>query len=167
MYFSGFSLQNESELFNKYIISNDFTVSGFSYGAIKALEYTLNTTNRVDTLQLFSPAYFNDKDKKYRRLQMIFFNKDNESYCNNFLENSGFDKQKINKYFKIGTSKELEELLYYKWCSEKCKELLDRNIKIEVYLGSDDKIVNTQEALEFFRQFAEVYYIKEASHILI
>ena len=38
-YFSGFSLENEEELFSKYIIENDFTISGFSYGAIKAFEY--------------------------------------------------------------------------------------------------------------------------------
>ncbi len=35
-YFSGFCFFEESELFKDYIIQNDFTVSGFSYGAVKA-----------------------------------------------------------------------------------------------------------------------------------
>jgi len=75
LYFSGFSLKGEKELFKDYIIENDFTVSGFSYGAQKAFEYVLNTDNRVDLLQLFSPAFFQDKDKKYKRLQLMFFKK--------------------------------------------------------------------------------------------
>ena len=62
LYFSGFSLKGEKELFKEYIIENDFTVSGFSYGAQKAVEYVLSTDNRVDLLQLFSPAFFNKKD---------------------------------------------------------------------------------------------------------
>jgi len=75
LYFSGFSLVNEKELFEDYIIENDFTVSGFSYGAQKACEYVLNTNNRIDLLQLFSPSYFNDKDIKYKRMQLIYFKK--------------------------------------------------------------------------------------------
>ena len=36
-----------------------------------------------------------------------------------------------------------------------------KNIKIEVYLGSDDKIIDSQKALEFFKNCGcEVYYIK-------
>ena len=63
LYFSGFSLNNEQDIFQDIINKSDFTVSGFSYGAIKAFDYVLNCNTRVDTLQLISPAFFQTKDK--------------------------------------------------------------------------------------------------------
>lgn len=166
MYFNGFSLQNEQELFTQYQEKSDFVVSGFSYGAIKALEYVLETNERVDKLQLFSPAYFNDKDTKYKRMQLMYFKKDASTYCDNFLKNSGFPQGKFSRYFNMGTYQELEELLNYHWTSEKLEQILKKNITIEVFLGSDDRIINSSETLEFFRKFAEVYYIKNKGHIL-
>lgn len=166
LYFSGFSLEGEKELFKEYIIENDFTVSGFSYGAIKAFEYVLQTDNRIDLLQLFSPAFFQDKDTKYKRMQLMFFKKDSKNYCDNFLKNCGFSLEVAKRYFDEGTFSELEELLYYEWDKEKLQKLVDRDIKIEIYLGSADKIINANDALEFFKQFSEVYFIKEKGHIL-
>ena len=166
LYFSGFSLENEKELFHEYIEESDFIVSGFSYGAIKALEYVLNTEKRVDKLQFFSPAFFNDKDKKYKRMQLIYFKKDAKKYCENFLHNSEFTNVLIEKYFKMGTSEELDELLNYEWIQENMKILEEKNIKLEVFLGENDKIIDAQNALVFFREFGEVYYIKEKGHIL-
>ena len=58
LYFSGFSLDNESELFKEYIIKNDFTVSGFSYGAIKAVKYILNNNIRVDKFTTVLTIFF-------------------------------------------------------------------------------------------------------------
>lgn len=166
MYFSGFCLDNESELFNDYLQKGDFIVSGFSYGAIKALEYTLKSNKRIDKLQLFSPAFFNDKDKKYIRLQLMFFKKDPIVYCDNFLKNCGFDDRQKKQYFKMGCFEELQELLEYKWEDDILNQLTKKGIKIEVYLGSKDKIINSQEALEFFKKQCEVYFIKEVGHIL-
>jgi len=166
LYFSGFSLKDEQELFESYSVKNDVTVSGFSYGAIKAFEYVLNTNNRVDLLQLFSPAFFNDKDIKYKRMQLMFFKKDTQQYCDNFLINCGFTEDMKNRYFKEATFEELEELLYYQWDEEKLQKIVDNNIRIEIFLGSDDKIIDTSKALEFFKKFSEVYYIKEKGHIL-
>ena len=166
MYFSGFSLDREEELFNQYQERSDFTISGFSYGAIKALEYALATDKRVDKLQLFSPAYFNDKDKKYKRMQLMYFKKDASTYCNNFLQNSGFPQGQSSRYFKMGTYEELDELLNYEWTEEKLQKIIEKNITIEVFLGSEDKIIDSNEALEFFRKFSEVYYIKNKGHIL-
>ena len=165
MYFSGFSLVNEKELFEDYIIENDFTVSGFSYGAQKACEYVLNTNNRIDLLQLFSPSYFNDKDIKYKRMQLIYFKKNSLEYCDNFLENCGLTNEK-NKYFKLGIYEELNDLLNYNWDTKKFQKIVDKNIKVEIYLGKNDKIVDTTKAVEFFRKFGEVYYIKNKGHIL-
>ncbi len=165
-YFSGFSLKNEQELFKKYIIDTDFTVCGFSYGAKKAIEYALGTDTRIDKIQLFSPAFFNDKDIKYKRMQLMFFKKNKEDYCDKFLENCGITKNQKELYFQVGKYEELEDLLNYNWDEKKIKKLVDRGIYIEVYLGCDDKIIDSKKTMEFFRQFSEVYYMKNKGHIL-
>ena len=166
-YFSGFCFFEESELFQDYIIQNDFTVSGFSYGAIKAFEEVLNSNNRVDKLQLFSPAFFQTQNEKFKRTQIMYFKKDANAYCQTFLSNvlSPLDLD-ISKYFKLGSIEELQELLYYEWSEEKLQKLIDKGVKIEVYLGGNDKIIDASKAQEFFKKFATVYYIKEKGHLL-
>ena len=166
-YFSGFCFFEESKLFDEYLIKNDFTLNGFSYGAIKAFEEALNSQKRVDTLQLFSPAFFQNYDDKFKRTQLMYFKKDANLYSQSFLENVIFHKQiDISKYFKLGTIEELEELLYYEWKEEKLQKILDKRIKIEVYLGGVDKIIEASQVKEFFKNFATVYYIKEKGHLL-
>ena len=166
-YFSGFCFKNESELFDEYLVNNDFTISGFSYGAIKAFEEVLNSDERVDKLQLFSPAFFQNFDDKFKRTQLMYFKKDTNAYCQSFLENVIFPTNlDISKYFKLGTIEQLEELLYYEWSEEKLQRLLDKGTKIEVYLGGVDKIIDSSKAKEFFKNFATVYYIKEKGHLL-
>ena len=166
-YFSGFCFFEESELFKDYIIQNDFTVSGFSFGAIKAFEEVLNSNNRVDKLQLFSPAFFQTQNEKFKRTQIMYFKKDANAYCQTFLSNvlSPLDLD-ISKYFKLGSIEELQELLYYEWSEEKLQKLLDKGTKIEVYLGGVDKIIEASKVKEFFKNFATVYYIKEKGHLL-
>lgn len=166
-YFSGFCFKNESELFNEYLESNDFTVCGFSYGAIKAFEEVLSTNQRVDKLQLFSPAFFQTFDDKFKRTQLMYFKKDANAYVETFLQNVIYPSNlDISKYFELGTSKQLEELLNYKWSEEKLQELVDKGVKIEVYLGGVDKIIDSSKAKDFFKNFATVYYIKEKGHLL-
>lgn len=169
MFFSGFCLENEKELFLEYLEENDFTVSGFSYGCIKLLKAFENgefEDKRIDKIQFFSPSFFNDKDKKYVRLQMMFFKKDSNEYCNNFLKNCGFKDSDKEKYFKLGTADELQELLEYKWDEKLLEKIVSKNIKLEIFLGSDDKIIDPNKALEFFKPFGEVYFIKNKQHIL-
>ena len=166
-YFSGFCFKNESELFNEYLESNDFTVCGFSYGAIKAFEEVLSTNQRVDKLQLFSPAFFQTFDDKFKRTQVMYFKKDANAYVETFLQNVIYPSNlDISKYFELGTSKQLEELLNYNWSEEKLQELVDKGVKIEVYLGGVDKIIDSSKAKDFFKNFATVYYIKEKGHLL-
>lgn len=166
-YFSGFSLKNEEELFSEYIIKNDFTVCGFSYGAIKAFEEVLNSSERVDLLQLFSPAFFQTKSEKFLRMQLMFFKKDSNAYSKNFLENiSKPSSFSMDSYFTQGSYEELEELLKYKWQIEKLNEVLNKGVKIEIFLGEKDEIIDTKEASSFFKEFATVYYIKDIGHIL-
>jgi len=66
----------------------------------------------------------------------------------------------------MGTFEELDELLNYEWSEEKLQKVIDMGTKIEVYLGSVDKIIDSQKAKEFFTKFATVYYIKEKGHLL-
>lgn len=166
LFFSGFCLKDEEELFQEYQIKNDFSVSGFSFGAQKAFEYVLQSEKRIDLLQLFSPAFFQNKDTKYKRMQLMFFKKDPKNYCGSFLKNCGFKDDKAKKYFKMGSFEELEELLNYTWDKEKLQLLKEKNIRLEIYLGSDDKIIDAEVVKEFFKEFGEVFYIKNKNHIL-
>jgi len=166
-YFSGFSLSKEEDLFDDYALKGDFTVSGFSLGAQQAFDFAINTSARIDLLQLYSPAFFHDKDKKYKRMQLMFFKKDVKKYCDTFLKNSAYPSvQNLDKYFSQGKYEELDSLLNYVWDEEKLLELTKKGTKIEVYLGIDDKIVNAQESKNFFKKYASVYLIKNAGHIL-
>jgi hypothetical protein len=166
-YFSGFCFFWESELFKDYIIQNDFTVSGFSYGAVKAFEEVLNSNNRIDKLQLFSPAFFQTQNEKFKRTQLMYFKKDANAYCQTFLSNVLYPLNiDISKYFKQGSIEELQELLYYEWSEEKLQKVLDNGTKIEVFLGSADKIIDATKAKDFFQKFATVYFIKDKGHLL-
>ena len=170
MYFSGFCLQNDIELFKEYIKEGDFNISGFSYGAIKAMQYTLSevkNNKRVQLLQLFSPAFFQDQNKKYKRLQLMFYKKDEVEYRNNFIQNIAKPSNiNLDKYLTTGTYEQLDILLNYKWCKEEFELLIKAGVKLEIYLGSEDKIINSENTLEFFRQYAQVYFIKNVGHIL-
>ncbi|MAD42796.1 MAG: hypothetical protein CL623_10465 [Arcobacter sp.] len=166
-YHSGFCLENEAELFNEFIIENDFSVSGFSYGAIKAFEEVLNSSQRVDKLQLFSPAFFQTKDKKFKRMQLMFYKKDETAYCKNFLENITYPSNiDCSEYFNKGTYDELEQLINYEWNEDKLKVLIEKGVKIEVFLGAEDKIIEALMAKDFFMKYATVYFIKDVGHIL-
>lgn len=166
-YFSGFCFKDEETLFESYLIKSDFTVAGFSYGAIKAFEYALTCKERIDTLQLFSPAFFQNKEAKFKKLQTLFFAKDTDAYCQTFLKNSAFPSQVcMEPFFKQDTFEDLEHLLYYTWSEEKLASLCERGTRIEVYLGSDDAIIDALTCKDFFTPFASVYYIKKVGHIL-
>jgi len=167
-FFSGFSLENEEELFDFWLDKSQYSVAGFSYGAIKAFEYVYNSKNRVDRLILLSPAFFENRDLAFKKVQLIYFKKNPQKYIDNFLNNINSPKSNIDlsKYIKIDSSKELKELLYYKWDTKKIESILNKGTIIEVILGESDKIINTKEALNFFQKYAITYFIKEANHIL-
>lgn len=168
LYFSGFCLENERELFESYQNKSEYCVSGFSYGAQKALEYVLNADSRIDVLQLFSPAFFQDKDEKFKRMQLMFFKIDSQNYCDNFLKNCQYGSNEIDiqKYFTQGNNEELKSLLYYEWDKEKLQRIVDKNITIEIYLGQEDKIIDSKKVKDFFVNYATVYFFKKKGHIL-
>lgn len=167
-FFSGFSLSGEESLFKDYIKCSKYTVCGFSLGAIRAFEYVLEREEkRVDTLQLFSPAFFQDKDEKFKRLQKISYQKNQVNYEKEFLENISYPSSiKMQKYFKKDDINSLEKLLSFNWQVDKLKELQNRGIDIEVYLGSEDKIIDTEVAYEFFKTISTLYFIKKVGHTL-
>ena len=166
-FYSGFSLSNDKQLFSPYLKESEYTIAGFSYGAIKALKEALFSSKRVDTLQLFSPAFFQDKTEKFKRMQNMYFAKDKDAYFQNF-HTSIFSPSDIDKQVELteGTAEELEELLSFVWKEDDLKCLCDKGVKIEVYLGSEDKIINAHNAKEFFLPYADTYMINHAGHTL-
>ena len=168
-FYSGFSLQNETYLFEPFLKEGDYTISGFSYGAIKAFEavtVALKEKKRVDTLQLCSPAFFQTKEEKFKRLQLMSYKKNKLLYLKQFLK-SCFTPYESKVVQNVETDvSELEELLYYIWDEEALQQVIDAGVKIEVYLGGKDAIIDVEGAREFFLKVATVTYIKEANHFL-
>ena len=166
-FYSGFSLEREEALFDEFRKCGNFVVSGFSLGAIRAFEFVFETKLRVDTLQLFSPAFFQNTDEKFKRLQIISYQKNQKAYEEQFLKNIAYPSTKdMKKYFNNSDRNSLQELLSFIWEKEKLKELKDRGVEIEVYLGGKDKIIDTKIAYDFFKNYATVYFIKKGGHIL-
>ena len=165
-YFSGFSLQDESHFFDDFLNRNQYSIAGFSYGAIKAFEYAADTSERIDTLQLFSPAFFQSYPEKFRRLQMMGYKKNSDAYLKAFIK-SCFDPYTVQKVSQIPTQPEdLEKLLYYVWDLDKLHRLEKRGVRIEVYLGSEDRVIDVKAAKELFLPYATTYMINHANHFL-
>ena len=156
-YFNGFCLCEEKKLFKEFLEEKEFVVAGFSYGAQKALYYTLNSKKRVDKLQLISPAFF-DYNQKIIDLNLKAFKKDKKLYIKNFLTKAGITHLHICDC----NENDLYRLFIFDW--EKIKKI--KNIKIEVFLGEYDEIIALKKAYEFFRNYADVYLIKKANHFL-
>ncbi len=166
-FFSGFSLCCEEEIFKEYLKKSKYTVSGFSLGAVSAFEYVQNSKDRIDTLQLFSPAFFQDKSEKFKRLQTISYQKNPEAYEKQFLENIAYPStHEMQSYFKKDSLESLQKLLEFTWEPSALIELKKRGIHIEVYLGGEDKIIESKKAYDFFKDYATVYFIKEGGHTL-
>ena len=166
-YFSGFCLENEAGLFESLLIQNDFSVAGFSYGAIKALEYALSCQKRIDTLQLISPAFFQDRESSFKKAQIRAFKQESVKYTQNFIQNITYNTNiNLMPYLKYDTQDVLQELLYYVWEKEKLQILQKRGIQIEVYLGEKDNIINSLSVREFFGPFSTIYYFKNVGHLL-
>jgi len=168
-FFSGFSLKNEQIFFREYIKDDNYTVVGFSYGSIKALAEVLRLLEegkRVDTLQLLSPAFFQTKEEKFRSFQLLSYKKNAPLYMKRFTRGcfTPFGMQSVENV--ATTSEELEELLYYVWNEEDFVFLEESGVKVEIYLGGEDKIIDVQAAREFFSKRATVTYIKNANHFL-
>ena len=154
-------------MFQRYVCRGSYCIAGFSKGAIDALEYVLSTDRRVDSLQLFSPAFFVEQSEAFKRAQLYYFQKDPKAYIRHFLRNVAYPSgQELQSFFYKEGKEALAKLLYYPWPKEKLTMLKERGINLEVYLGGRDKIIDSTLAAEYFKPFAICYFIKEGGHIL-
>jgi esterase/lipase len=167
-YFSGFSLKGEEILFDHIIDQSNFSVIGFSYGAIKALEYVKSTHLRIDKLQLISPAFFQTQSEKFKRLQLIHYQKDREAYVNNFLKNIASPSSvNLQKYYHESSIEALDELLNYQWNIDDLLAFKAQKITIEVHLGAQDKIIESQKAKEFFEEVSDIFWYNHQGHVIL
>lgn len=167
IFYSGFSLKNEASFFEPYLEKSEYTVAGFSYGAIKAATHASEATTRIDTLQLFSPAFFQTKKESFKRLQMGAFLKSKEEYIENFLSACFFPyKAQEVDLDEYASESQLRELLYFEWTKELMASILSKGIRIEVFLGLEDAVIDVPSAREFFIPFSLVTSIRTGNHFL-
>jgi hypothetical protein len=118
-------------------------------------------------LQLFSPAFFQSKTEKFKRLQKMGYSRNREVYLKQFMKTC-FSPYLERETLHVRTdADELQELLYFEWPVDILKEIVDRGIKIEVYLGEKDAVIDVDVTKAFFLAFATTYYIKNANHFLL
>ncbi|AFI05476.1 pimelyl-ACP methyl ester esterase BioV [Helicobacter cetorum] len=171
-FFSGFGFFCESVLFEEWLLKGAYDVSGFSMGAINAIEYAFNEVlqeRRINSLLLFSPCMLSHKQESFKRVQLLAFKKDKLGYMERFYKEAGFCKPLEQVYGNIKRESSLEELdflLNYKYDSYKIKFLLEKGVKIEVFVGLKDSITDIQALLEFFMPLVKVWQFKECNHLL-
>ncbi len=166
MYFNGFALKDEEHFFDDILDDGEYVISGFSYGAIRAFKEAMQCKTRVDKLQLISPAFFQSKGARFKRLQLMGYQKNSEAYLTKFTENCFLPYAVEDITYAKHSVAELEELLTYVWNENELQQLADRGTVIEVYLGGQDKISDVGPAYKFFLPFATVTLVKRANHFL-
>lgn len=165
-FYSGFALLDDLHFFDEFLKQSDYTVAGFSYGAIKAARYAAESRERIDTLQLFSPAFFQTKKESFKRLQIGGYTKDPEGYIQKFLEGC-FAPCTLQPIRTGGdTLDQLDELLSFVWTDALMETIRSKGIRIEVYLGLEDRIIDVEGSRTFFIPYATVTSIKKANHFL-
>ncbi len=166
-YFNGFSLHNEAHFFREMVPKSNYCVAGFSYGAQQALEYTLEATERIDRLILLSPAFFQRQKPSFVRTQLRYFSQQRERYIETFLHNVAYPSSiDLTPYLQPGSYEALEQLLTYQWRGDALRTLQAKGVMIEVFLGGEDRIVQSRVAYDFFAQYTTTYLIKKAGHLL-
>jgi len=162
IYFNGFSLAKEENLFEDFLLGSEFCVAGFSYGAQKAFEYVYKSSERVDRLILLSPAFFQTKmksittgsnaEKRFRPDEAVV-KADLETRKVEFLYNDGDD------YYFMDTETFEQFPLVAEFIGNDIYYLLPntkvdvsfyqgRAIGIEVPLSVDLKVVETEPNLK-------------------
>ena len=167
IFYSGFSLKNESYFFNNWLNNSNYTVAGFSYGAIKAAQHVADTNSRIDTLQLFSPAFFQTQSQSFKKLQLRAFSASPQGYREKFLTACfapycSCDVQLNHE----DNSEDLSRLLHFVWDKELIQKIVNKGVRIEVFLGLEDKVIDAKAARDFFLPFATVISIRTGNHFL-
>lgn len=169
-FFSGFALRDEEIYFGSYMECKEFNVAGFSYGAIKAKDRVLKLLEqkkRVDRLTLLSPAFFQSKDERFKRLQLMGYSKNPKAYIDEFLNScfAPYHQKPLN--LSTNSLEELRELLYFEWDMDELIYISKAGVSIEIYLGGKDAIIDAKGAYDFFKSVGCVTYIKDANHFLL
>jgi pimeloyl-ACP methyl ester carboxylesterase len=166
IFYSGFCLKDDERFFKDYLSDTQYSVGGFSYGAIKALEYALKAPHRIDRLQLFSPAFFQNKEPLFKRMQLLGFKKNPQAYIEEFIKScfAPYSAKKIP--LARGIYEELKELIEYEWDPKKLKALYQKGVIIEIFIGGDDAIIDARYVKDFFQPYGTVYFINRANHFL-
>ncbi len=166
---SGFCLKEDADFFQEWIEESAFAVYGFSYGAIKAFEAVrqlVERGERVDRLVFFSPAFFQTKQKRFKRMQLAAFRNDPQSYIERFIENCFAPYKRQTVSIKRDSIEDLKKLLEYEWDKEALAALKKKGVHIEVYIGGADRIIDAKGAFAFFSEVVDVTLIKDANHFL-
>eukprot|EP01022_Parablepharisma_sp_SALTPOND_P011021 TRINITY_DN14562_c0_g2_i1.p2 TRINITY_DN14562_c0_g2~~TRINITY_DN14562_c0_g2_i1.p2 ORF type:complete len:221 (-),score=4.16 TRINITY_DN14562_c0_g2_i1:427-1089(-) len=163
-YFSGFGFEGERELFSQFLSESAYDIAGFSYGAQKAVTEALKQ-KRVQKLILISPAIFTHLSLEEKKKQIELFKNKKEVYLSMFYKRCGVRDEHKN-YLKTPSQKELEELFSYEWRESDLRTLYEKGCKIEVYIGSADKIVDIEEVKKLFLPYSVLFTHQGLSHIL-
>lgn len=166
-FYSGFSLQGEAHFFAPWLYTHEYSVAGFSYGAIDAALHVSQSDRRIDTLQLFSPAFFQTQSEVFKRTQLIGFRRDSAAYLEAFIQRCFAPHARRETLHVSASEEELRRLLTYEWERAMLEQIVTRGVQIEVYLGGMDAIIDTAAARDFFVPYATVYTIKRANHFLL
>ena len=169
VFYSGFSLQNDKVFFDSYLDNSVYSVAGFSYGAQKAflhVKQMIQKKQRVDRLQLISPAFFQAKAERFKKLQLKGYEKDSKLYLKNFIQSCFFPYEVQEIEHNTHSIKDLEDLLFFKWNIDELVFIKESGVLIEVYLGGKDSVSDVTNAYEFFKEVADITYIKDANHFL-
>ncbi len=170
-YFSGLGFTNEQALFKSYLDRNPLSIAGFSYGAQRALQEAIQRVKRgerVQKLQLLSPAFFNPLPLALKKKELAIFAKNKEAYLNFFYKKVRYPALNLDiTPFQVEpTLQELKEVLFFEWRHQDFELLQREGVEIEVYIGELDKIIDAKAAHHFFKEVATSYFIKGVGHLL-
>lgn len=171
IFFGGFGFNNDYGLFSdileqyNLLDSREYRIYGFSFGAQKAIEYALHSKNRINEIILLSPAFFNNKDEDFIKSQLLYFKKNKDLYMRYFLANIGFSND-MRGFLSEANYDDLETLLTYRFNRNILEKLQHNGISIVTFLGEFDKIIDVNIALDFFKEFGMVYFLKNTNHLL-
>ena len=60
----------------------------------------------------------------------------------------------------------LRELLYFEWTAELMESIVSKGIRVEVFLGDHDRVIDVNGAREFFLPYATVTSLRMGNHFL-
>ncbi|WP_121021197.1 pimelyl-ACP methyl ester esterase BioV [Helicobacter vulpis] len=175
-YFSGFGFSNEDWLFAWLLEKGTrYDVAGFSYGATRALEFAYHQVKqgrRVQNLMLIAPCMLAHKSQAFKNLQLKAYQQDPHAYMRAFFEKIGWSAllqqdPSLARFTHLGSLQDLQILLNYAYAPEKLEFLCAKGVRLEVFIGLEDAIMDAQALRSFFKNYGCVWCFKGANHLLL